>query len=327
MKIIIITQGISRVVEPLINGGLNVVAIIESAPRGYTHSKVYQDIGENFIAITKKIIGESQTLQNLCKSRGIGYHLMHKGNDSETENFVRSNNPDLIVIYSMSQLLKKNIFNIPRFGAINLHPAFLPEYRGPNPDFWHYYDMNFTPGVTVHYVDEGEDTGDIIMQDRISIPLGVRSTERLNILIGEIGCKLLLESIELIGSNNVERKPQSVLSPTCRARNLLEEEHNTIINWTDWPIERIWNILRGTESWLNAIEQPCGFYTGQRWNILNYEVCSNHEMKNLGSIYKYNGRYFIKCHDGIIQIEKNFNWKIFLKYIYSALRKKFGIDE
>jgi len=327
MNILIITQEISRVVEPLLNSGFNVAAIIESAPRGYSYSKVSQGVAKTFIVTLKKIIKRNQTLQNLCKSRGIEYHLMHKGNDIETENFVRSNNPDLIVIYSMSQLIKKNLFTIPRLGTINLHPAFLPEYRGPNPDFWHYHDMNLTPGVTVHYIDEGEDTGDIILQDRINVPLGIRSTERLNILIGEVGCKLLLESIKLIGSNNVDRKPQPVLSPTCRARNLLEEEHNTIINWVDWPIERIWNILRGTESWLNAVDQPSGIYSGQRWQILDYEKRSDKDSRLLGGISKDDQGYFIECWDGVIRIRKTFNFRVFLRFIYLRFRNIVGDNQ
>lgn len=84
----------------------------------------------------------------------------------ELESWVKSLSPDLIVVYSMSQLLKENIYSIPRFGTINLHPSYLPEYRGPNPIFWMYYNMEKQGGVTVHYIDQGEDTGNIILQKR-----------------------------------------------------------------------------------------------------------------------------------------------------------------
>ena len=308
-------------VMPLIDSEHDIVAIVESAPRGYSPSRSAPPLFSGFISLIKRVAIRNYTLRGLCKSISIPYHLMHKGNELETEAFVKFHNPDLIVIYSMSQLLKKSVFKIPRFGAINLHPAYLPEYRGPNPDFWHYYDMNLTPGVTVHYIDKGEDSGDIILQAKTNVALGVPSTERLNVLIGEVGLSILLESIELIESKKVCPKPQAKISPTIRARHLFEAEHKSIINWAEWPIERIWNILRGTESWLNAVKQPSCIYTGQRWSILGYEKCSMQSVKNLGGISKDNRGYFIECNDGYIRVNKTFDLRVFLRYIYLVLRK------
>jgi methionyl-tRNA formyltransferase len=327
MKIILITQGVSRIVNPLIHSGNELVAIIESAPRGYSPPDRMRQLIRRCSSAIKRIVFRNPTLLDVCKGRDIAYHLMHKGNNIETERFVKLLNPDLIVIYSMSQLLKKNIFTIPRLGTINLHPAYLPEYRGPNPDFWHYHDMNLVPGVTVHYIDEGEDTGDIILQDRIDVPLGMPSTERLNILIGEVGCKLLLDSVALIKNNAVTRKSQEKLSTTIRARHLCDAEHKSVINWSDWPIERIWNILRGTESWLNALDQPSGIYSGQRWQILDYEKISYKDLRSLGGISKDDQGYFIECWDGVIRIKKNFKFRVFFRFIYLRLRNIVGDNQ
>ncbi len=75
---------------------------------------------------------------------------MNNGSDKNLENWVKDKKPDVIVVYSMSQLLKEYIFSILKYGTIDLHPALLPSYRGPNPHFWMYHDGIKEGGVTVH---------------------------------------------------------------------------------------------------------------------------------------------------------------------------------
>ena len=111
------------------------------------------------------------SLKSFAKKEKIPYYYMNKGSDKNLENWVKCINPDIIVVYSMSQLLKENIFSIPKYGTINLHAGLLPNYRGPFPYFWMYYNTDKKGGVTVHYIDEGEDTGDIIYQEVYDIPL------------------------------------------------------------------------------------------------------------------------------------------------------------
>ena len=207
----------------------------------------------------------------------------------------------------MSQLLKECIFGLPKYGTINIHPSYLPEYRGANPDFWQYYNMEMNPGVTVHYVNEGEDTGDIIYQKRVYIPLGTRSPDRLDKLIADAGVPLMLKAIQAIKEGNVPRKSQPLYSPTDRARNLKADEHSTIIDWKKWPIERIWHVLRGTELWLNAVEQPKGICRGQRWVVGEYEKSVNQYLA--GSIVKYNGKTAISVPEGYIFLSISFSLK------------------
>ncbi|WP_394339091.1 formyltransferase family protein [Methanosarcina sp. UBA289] len=75
------------------------------------------------------------------------YYYLRKGENENLEKWMKNLQPDLIV-YSMSHLLKENIFSIPKFGTINIHYSHLPEYRGPAPLFWEYYDYVLNPGVT-----------------------------------------------------------------------------------------------------------------------------------------------------------------------------------
>ena len=307
MRIILITQGLSRFLLPLMQSGHTVVGIIESMPRNFTKSKK----DSLLYCLLKKIYSlfnkNYQTLQGFCEDRNIKYTHICEGRDKEVERWVGSIAPDLIVVFSMSQLLKESIFRKAKYGTINMHPSYLPEYRGANPDFWQYYDLEMNPGVTVHYVNEGEDTGDIIFQKRVHIPQGTKSPERLDKLITETGVPLMLQAIQAIKEGGAPRTPQPSKSPTDRARNLKVDEHATIIDWKKWPIERTWHVLRGTELWLNAVEQPSGLFKGQRWVIGDFERYSNQDQA--GSIVKYKGRTAVAVPEGYIFLSINFSFK------------------
>ncbi len=310
-KIVIITMGISRIVEPIVSLH-NVVGIIECAPRKTKKKEsILYKLFKKVYFFKKKYI---RNLKSFSKEKNIPYYYMDNGSDKNLKQWVKDKNPDVIVVYFMSQLLKENIFSIPKYGTINLHPALLPSYRGPNPDFWMYYDGIKEGGVTVHYIDKGEDTGDIIYQEKYDFPLGLKSPQMLDLSIGEIGVKLLLKALDNL--ENLPKMDQPKESPTKKARNIKPDEHKSLIDWEDWRIERIWHLLRGTELWFNALEQPGGAYRGQRWTVENFEKCdvSSYEVSK---IYKANNKYFVACRDGKIFLSLKFSLK---KFVLNVVR-------
>ncbi|PJE48263.1 MAG: methionyl-tRNA formyltransferase [Sediminibacterium sp.] len=310
---IIITQGLSRIVKPLFeHDGIKIIGIIECAPR-----VIAKPSSSLVISTYRKIFGFTESdLLAFSKNNDIPYFYMNNSSNELAE-WVKRINPDLIVVYVMSQLLKENIFSLPRFGTINLHPSLLPNYRGPNPCFWSYYNMDKIGGVTVHFLDRGEDTGDILLQEEYKIPIGIKSPDRFDTLISKIGVRLLIKAIENIESILPTKQPP--VSPTLRARNLKLAEHKTIIDWHNWPIERIWHVLRGTELWLNAISEPKGIYAGTRWNIGEYQKIEIQDNWDLGKIYKKRGKYFIACMEGVIYIDTKVN----LKALFSRFLNKY----
>jgi methionyl-tRNA formyltransferase len=314
LRIIVITQGVSRIVMPFLKSSYTIVGIVDAASR-------------TAIGYKRKYLGLPwrKPLKKLSKKYHIPYYYMNRGSDEAFQGWVKKRAPDVIVVYSMAQLLKDTIFTIPKYGIINLHPSYLPEYRGPNPDFWMYYNVDLNPGVTVHYIDVGEDTGDIIYQERYTIPLGIKSPDMLDIGINKIGVNLLFKALDAIASGVAPRIKQPQNGPMPRARNLKPEEQKHIIDWSNWPIERIWHILRGTESWLNVLEQPSGIYKGHRWIIDNFEKSEDNNNYTSGSIYKEHGKIFIACPGGRIYISVKFNVIYFLKnrnkYIQSLIYK------
>lgn len=316
MRVVLITQGVSRLVDPLLNSKHQVVGVVESMPRDF-HDRKSNGLLFGLLSFLYKVFrGRAVDLQSLCQAKDIPYNFICNGRDVEVAQWIKDLQPDLVVVFSMSQLLKADIINIPKYGVINMHPSWLPEYRGANPDFWQYYNMDLNPGVTVHYVDPGEDTGDIVFQERISIALGEKSPVVLDKLIGGVGVSLVLKALDAIERGDAPRIKQPEISPTGRARNLSMDEHATIVDWQHWPIERVWHVLRGTELWLNAISPPKGLYTGQRWIVDEFVKTENSEQ--FGTLVKFRGRHCVATKDGFIFLSRRFSIK---KMIIGVLQK------
>jgi len=308
LKIVVITQGVSRIVKPIVMGTHEVVGILESAPRKNVNIK--RSFLYGIYKMCKGVFKSHSELQGFCEEKKIPYQMMYSSDDEGLESWLHSLRPDLIVVYSMSRLLKKNIFSIPSMGAINLHPSYLPDYKGPNPCFWQYYDLEMSPGVTVHCINEGEDSGDIILQERVLLPLGIKSPERLDKLVGELGVRLLVAAMDSFAANNVKTFKQTPESSTIRARNLELSEHKEVIDWENWDGTHIWHVLRGTESWLDALPQPKGLLKGQRWIIDDF--ISRDVKEKAGSINKYYP-YKVFARDGYIGLRVKFNWRLFIR--------------
>ena len=121
--------------------------------------------------------------------------------------------PDLIVSVAASQVFKKDILALPRYGCINVHTAPLPRYRGMFPTFWVLLNGEKETAVTVHYMTERLDDGDIIRQEPVPILAGdtleslIRRTKR-------IGAEVLLQALEDIEQDRVVRKPNEVSQAT-----------------------------------------------------------------------------------------------------------------
>ena len=90
-------------------------------------------------------------------------------NEKETVEQIKAANPDLIVSVSMNQIVKKEILKLPPKRCINVHCAPLPQYGGMSPYVWALANSEDHSAATIHYMDEGLDTGDIIVQEKVNV--------------------------------------------------------------------------------------------------------------------------------------------------------------
>ena len=298
--------------QALLSSQHNIVGITEDAPR-VAPSKIKKIIKD----IISKFNPNSRNLLQLCENKNVPYFFLTKSQD-RYESWVRSKSPDLIVVYSMSHLLKENIISIPKYGVINMHPSLLPIYRGPNPLFWMYYNMEKKGGITIHYIDKGEDTGEIIFQESYDIPLGSNGPDLIHKVIITIGIPLLLDAIASIEKGNAPRIFQPAKSPTLRASNISPEEQKNFIDWEKWYVERIWHLLRGYANSMDLIEPPRGFYYGQMWQVGQYEKCDTSKLKK-GIVQQCSTGYFIAGSDGIIQLSIRYRLKDMVSFLLSKL--------
>lgn len=237
MRVLFIGQNGAFSTHPLrkISAEHEIVGIVESVPQKYTPIKA--KLQRLFTRQNK-----DYSLKVIASQMSVPYFLLQKGKKNGLASFVKKLKPDIICVASMSQLLPEEVYSIPHYGTINFHPALLPKYRGPKPIFWQYYFMEPETGVTIHYIDEGEDTGNIIKQKNIPISLGMKSKELVN-EITIAGAALMVQALDDIDKGIVQSLPQKHLPCPFRARRV--EEGEELIDW-EWPIERIWHFLRGT---------------------------------------------------------------------------------
>ena len=307
MRIIIIGSSLNIYTQEIIDQyPNNVIGLIEAAPRNYIPKK--SKFPFNLINISK--------LRLLANNKKIDYFYLHKNNELEAQKFIKDLSPDVVFIYSMSQLLSEAFINIPKLGCINLHPSLLPSYRGPNPLFWIYYNQENSTGITLHFVDKGEDTGDIIFQRKFKIVKG-QSGDLLNKEIEYQGKELFLKAIKYIENKiALPRIKQSKNSPSLRARNLTLEQEKDIIDWNKWDIISIWHFLKGTSLYFKGIPQPKGILQGHTWQIESYEENSISKRNKIaiGKVIKIRNKYKLVCKDGFINLSIKVSLKIIIKH-------------
>ena len=155
---------------------------------------------------------------------------------------------DVIVVAAFGQLLPQSVLDIPPCGVINLHPSLLPKYRGAAPIQWALINGEKETGISLMLLDAGEDTGDIIYQERI--PINSDDTaETLHDTLANIGAKLLIETLSELPKGKLPKaEPQDNAKATHAPRLTKEIGH---INWHEDAIT-IFNLIRGTAGWPGA---------------------------------------------------------------------------
>jgi len=123
--------------------------------------------------------------------------LNHNINHHESIDIIKAYKPDLLISIAGNQIFKKELLEIAPKGCLNLHTALLPKYRGLMPSFWVLKNSEKETGVSVFFVDEGIDSGPILVQKRIPITAEMTQASLIK-LSKRIGMDAVLESINLI---------------------------------------------------------------------------------------------------------------------------------
>jgi methionyl-tRNA formyltransferase len=176
---------------------------------------------------------------------------------------LRELNPEVIVVAAYGQILPKEILALPKYGCINIHASLLPAYRGAAPINWAVIRGDKETGITIMQMDEGMDTGAVLMQESHPIGPGDTSgtlTEKLSVL----GAKLITKALPLVQSGDLKPMVQDGSKATLAP--LLKKEDG-LVDWT-LPAADIHNRVRGFSPWPGAYT----FLNGDMIKILETEA-------------------------------------------------------
>jgi len=159
-------------------------------------------------------LGGPWSVSDVARRHGIKIYTPKNINGQAFITMLSQNiKPDVIVSVAASEVFKKDILALPRYGCINVHTAPLPRYRGMLPTFWVLLNGERETAVTVHYMTRELDDGDIIRQE----PVPISPEDSLDSLIRRtkrIGSKVLLQSLDDIERGMVIPQPNDVSKAT-----------------------------------------------------------------------------------------------------------------
>ena len=160
---------------------------------------------------------------------------------------IQSFGPDVIVVMAYGQILPRSVLEIPRIACLNLHASLLPRHRGAAPIQAAIVAGDRESGITVMYMDEGLDTGDVMLQRRLEIS-GNETGGSLHNRLGEIAPEALREALAQLQEGSAPRIPQDSAAATYAPK--LEREHGRI-DWSE-PAALIERKIRAFDPWPGA---------------------------------------------------------------------------
>lgn len=180
-------------------------------------------------------------------NHGIEVYQPAKVKDEEFQNVLRDINADVIVVVAFGQILPPSIIHMPKYGCINVHASLLPKYRGAAPIQWAVIDGEKETGITTMQMDEGLDTGDMMLKE--VVPVDEKETGgSLHDKLAACGGKIILETLQKVEDGTVTYTKQDD-SKSNYAKML--DKNLGKIDFTKKAVE-IERLIRGLNPWPSA---------------------------------------------------------------------------
>jgi len=173
--------------------------------------------------------------------------LQPKRSDDSFLNLILALKPDLLIVVAFGQIIPGTVLNSAKWGGINIHASLLPQYRGSAPIQWAVINNEKKTGLTTMFMDEGLDTGPILMQQEVDILEG-ETAVMLHDRLSSLAPGLLIKTLEGLANGTIKKRKQDNSLATY-APKLTKEQG--LINWS-WPAERLYGLIRGLDPWPGA---------------------------------------------------------------------------
>lgn len=202
-------------------------------------------------------------VKRVARDLGIAVYQPRRVRAPEFIELLRKIEPEAIIVAAYGQLLPRELLTLPKFGCINIHASLLPAYRGAAPINWAIIRNERETGNTIMLMDEGMDTGAILMQE--SIPIGPEDTAgALTEKLSSLGAKLITRALPLIAAGKLVPLAQDASKATMAP---LLKKGDGFVDWK-LPAAEIHNRVRGLSPWPGAYS----YLDGKMVKIIMTEV-------------------------------------------------------
>lgn len=228
----------------------------------------------------------------IAKREGIKVYQPLKVRDEEFVKTLRAYNPDVMVVVAFGQIIPLSILKMPKYGCVNIHGSLLPKYRGAAPIQWAVLDGEKETGITTILMDEGIDTGDILLKKTIKIDTDETSGSLFDKLMA-LGAETILETLDELEKGSLTPIKQGE-SPTAYAKMLTKAMG--LIDFTK-PAKELDCFVRGMDPWPSAYTLLAG-KTLKLWKVRAVEGGGK-----AGSVIDIDKESFtIACGEGAIEV-------------------------
>jgi len=198
------------VCEGILDGGARLVAVTEPTRRVGGLLGLRRRAGETILGTWPGAFARwsSDPIYWLCYRHKIRWLRVPRVRDPRFAQLLRALQPDLVVLSRLGEIVPPEVFRIPPCGTINIHCSLLPRLRGPTPIAGAILAGLRESGITIHFVDEGLDTGDIILQRRI----GISATETSRTFCEKAAIqmrRMVADVVRMFRTGRVSRVPQA----------------------------------------------------------------------------------------------------------------------
>lgn len=205
---------------------------------------------------------------------------------------------DVFIVAAFGQILTADVLNMPKYGCINIHASLLPKYRGAAPIQWVILNGEKEAGVTIMQMDEGLDTGDMLLSDRIELSAD-ETGDSLHDKLADMGARLIVEALEKLKKGELKAVPQPD-GPLFYAKMLKKEMGLLDFTKSAAELERT---VRGLYSWPGAYT----YCKGKVLKVIKAGSALDGAINNAapGTVVKVTKEaIYVQCADGLLRIDE-----------------------
>ena len=278
--------------ESLIEEGAQVTAVVFPRPKA-------DDNGPRWMPPPARIPNDPQlvvrpvreNILTLAGAQGIPVLEVGSMRAAATLAAIEELQPDLVIAACFPHILPELMLKIPKIGCLNIHPSLLPAYRGPQPLFWQLRAGEQNTGVTVHWMDAGVDTGDILGRVTVDLSDGVNSIE-IDKLVAKAGAKLIVTALR---EDEWPRRPQGSAGASYQRAPRATDK----VIPTSWSVRRVFNFLRGADAWTPFWIEPEDAERIEVREAVGYQT----GLKLQRSVEPHDEEVWVQMKDGVLRVK------------------------